>query len=481
MSTHSLFGDCMEKLLIVDDNAEIRKQLKWGLGKEYQILQAEDRESGIGQCLKHRPPVVILDLGLAPAEEGIEEGFQALEQMNTLDPAPKVIVVTGRGEREHAVQAIAKGAYDFYSKPIDLGELKIMLGRAFYLAGVEKAIRRLQNMDATRSQFSGLIGQCPRMQDVFTTIRKVASTQVPVLILGESGTGKEMVARAIHERSMRPAGPFIPLNCGAIAESLLESELFGHEKGAFTGAHGRVPGKVEFAEGGTLFLDEIGEMPAVLQVKLLRFLQEKIIQRVGGREDIVVDARIVAATNVDIGRAIAEGRFRDDLYYRLGVVTIALPPLRERGDDLNVLANLFLQRFGTDLGKQVRGFSTAALQAMRAYEWPGNVRELENKVKRAVVMADTAILEAKDLDLEVPEAVDSRGQGASLPRFREVLKGMKLKEARGLVEKEMLITALEEEHGNVSRAADILGLTRPTLYDLLKKHHLAGFSQADPE
>jgi two-component system NtrC family response regulator len=303
----------MEKLLIVDDNAEIRKQLRWGLGKDYAVLLAENAKEALSLVQKHQPAVVTLDLGLPPDAEGVSEGFACLEKMTAEAPSTKVIVVTGRGEKEHALRAVQSGAYDFYSKPIELPELKVMLQRAFYLSGLEAENRRLQEQGGVDNQMLGLFGQCPQMQEVFLTIRKVATVDVPVLILGESGTGKEVVARAIHGRSLRAARPFVPINCGAIPENLLESELFGHEKGAFTGAQARVKGKVEYAQEGTLFLDEIGEMPPPLQVKLLRFLQEKLIQRVGGREDIAVDARIVAATNIDLTQAIASGQFREDL------------------------------------------------------------------------------------------------------------------------------------------------------------------------
>jgi two-component system NtrC family response regulator len=348
-----------------------------------------------------------------------------------------------------------------------------MLQRAFYLSGLEAENRRLQEQGGVDNQMLGLFGQCPQMQEVFLTIRKVATVDVPVLILGESGTGKEVVARAIHGRSLRAARPFVPINCGAIPENLLESELFGHEKGAFTGAQARVKGKVEYAQEGTLFLDEIGEMPPPLQVKLLRFLQEKLIQRVGGREDIAVDARIVAATNIDLTQAIASGQFREDLYYRLGVITVQLPPLRERGADIPLLASLFLQRFSNEFGKKVRGFSAAALRAMDQFDWPGNVREMENKIKRAVVMADGLIIEPVDLGFvtassgdEVPDDQPAAGE------FGMQLEGMTLRDARGAVEKQLLVRAMERYEGNVSRAADILGLTRPTFYDLLKKHGL---------
>jgi len=463
----------VENLLIIDDNSEIRKQLKWALDRDYHVLSAEDRESALVQYRQHRPPVVTLDLGLPPEDEGTSEGFLALEEILAVAPKTKVIVITGRGEREHALRAVQLGAYDFYSKPIDLAELKVILKRAFQLAALEEENHRLQSTLGNPGGMFGLHGECPQMQEVFRTIRKVATVDVPVLILGESGTGKEMVARAIHERSLHSSGPFVPINCGAIPENLLESELFGHEKGAFTGAQARVRGKVEYAHEGTLFLDEIGEMAPLLQVKLLRFLQEQLIQRVGGREDIAVDTRILAATNIDLSSAIAAGQFREDLYYRLGVITVQLPLLRERGEDIPLLANLFLKRYSHEFGKKARGFSSTSLRTMARYEWPGNVREMENKIKRAVVMAEGPIIEPEDLGFAADSSEANRltdlasGGEIGLP-----LEGKTLKEARSAVEREMLVRAMEQQDGNISRAAEILDLTRPTFYDLLKKHNL---------
>ncbi|MHB1399545.1 MAG: PEP-CTERM-box response regulator transcription factor [Trichloromonadaceae bacterium] len=463
----------MEKLLIVDDSDEIRKQLKWGLGQEYKVLLAESVPKALELFAAHQPKVMTLDLGLPPDAEGATEGLRCLREVLAQAPATKVVMLTGNEERENALQAIALGAYDFYSKPINLAELKVILARAFHLARLEEENRQMHRaMGGVGGDLFGIFGQCPAMQEVFATLRKVASVDVPVLVLGESGTGKELVARALHGKSLRAAGPFIPINCGAIPENLLESELFGHEKGAFTGAQARLQGKVEYASGGTLFLDEIGEMAPLLQVKLLRFLQERVIQRVGGREDIAVDARIVAATNVDIQQAISTGAFREDLYYRLGVITLTLPPLRERGDDVHLLANLFLRRCSETFGRRVRGFSSEALAALRAYAWPGNVRELENKVKRAVVMCETPLVEAQDLGLAAPEAVDTaaveRG-GAVKPL---ALAGLTLREARALVEKDLLVGELDRQNGNIAQAAEALGVSRPTLYDLLKKYGL---------
>ncbi len=470
----------MEKLLIVDDSGEIRKQLKWGLTKNYKIFLAESVDEALKLFRQHNPKVVTLDLGLPPDIDGASEGLRCLEEMLRQEPATKIIVLSGNEDHANALTAVDMGAYDYYHKPINLDELRIILSRAFHVAGLEEENRRLQQSAGQDNEqgYSGIFGQCPQMQQVFSMIKKVASIDVPVLILGESGTGKEVVARAIHNRGIRKSGSMIAINCGAIPENLLESELFGHEKGAFTGAQNRVQGKIEYAEGGTLFLDEIGEMAPLLQVKLLRFLQEKVIQRVGGRTDIPVDTRIVAATNVDIVESIAAGSFREDLYYRIGVITINLPPLRERGDDIELLANIFLRKFGQEFGQKVRGYSTPALKWLRRYDWPGNVRELENKIKRAVVMTDSPIIEAHDLGFEekpLDSAVAEESQSAgtdSVPRDEISFSGMTLKDARRQVERTLLQQALERSQGNILKAAEELAVSRPTFYDLLKKHGL---------
>jgi two-component system, NtrC family, response regulator len=457
----------MEKLLSVEDNQEIQKQLKWGLGKDYKIFLAGNVSEALSLFEAHQPKVVTLDLGLPPDADGSVEGFRCLEAIMQQAPKTKVIVLTGNEERESALRAIRMGAYDFYSKPINLDELRVILGRAFHLSSLEEENQQLHTVLSDGSgELQGIFGQCPKMVDVFNTINKVSTSNIPVLILGDSGTGKEMVASAIHQKSLRKKGPFIPINCGAIPENLLESELFGHEKGSFTGAHGRVQGKFEYAHGGTLFLDEIGEMPLALQVKVLRFLQEKVIQRVGGRDNIEVDARIISATNIDTKQAIEEGKFREDLFYRIGGVTINLPPLCEREKDIFFLAHLFLRRFSETLNKRVRGFSMASLNRMEGYAWPGNVRELENRVKRAVVMADSTIIEPKDLDfLETEEKPKPKKES-----FTSEI--MTLKEARERIEREMVVAALERQKGNVVKTAEVLGVSRPTLYDLMKKHGL---------
>ena len=339
----------MEKLLITDDSDEIRTQMKWGFSKEYDVILAKDGKESLALFTKYMPRVTILDLGLPPHENGTEEGFRCLQQMFWLNPAAKVIVLTGNDQRENALKAIEMGAYDFYQKPANLDELRVIVRRAFHLSSIEEQNRSLHHaLEQQTSPVGGIIGHCAEMQSVFSTMRKVASSDASILIQGESGTGKELVARAIHSMSLRKGGPFIPINCGAIPETLLETELFGHEKGAFTGAHAQLQGKVEYAQNGTLFLDEIGELPALLQVKLLRFLQDKTIQRVGGREDVVVDTRILAATSKDLTQEMKENRFREDLFYRLGVVLIKVPPLRERKGDLDGPCNIFsekVQRF----------------------------------------------------------------------------------------------------------------------------------------
>lgn len=454
----------MEKLVIVEDNADIRSQLRWGLAAEYEVLVAGNRPEALSLFKKHLPKVITLDLGLPPDENGCEEGFRCLDDVLRQAPATKVIMITGNEDSENALRAVQNGAYDYYRKPLNLSELKVILARAFHLAAIEKENRSLQLcLDQHHQTPGGIIGQSPQMMEVFSSIRKVASSEVAVLITGESGTGKELVARAIRELSPKKTGAFIAINCGAIPENLLESELFGYEKGAFSGAHNRVQGKVEYANKGTLFLDEIGELPLNLQVKLLRFLQEKTIQRVGGREDISVDARIIAATNRDIVKETETGAFREDLYYRISVIHINLPALRERGGDIMLLANFFLRRFCNELKKKTRRFSAASVKLLESYEWPGNVRELENRVQRAVIMSDELIIEPESL-------------GFSLKAVKEGIhsfSNLTLKDAREMIEREMVVTAIENQNSNMARAAEALGISRPTLYDLVKKYDIS--------
>ena len=392
-----------QKLLIVDDDEDLRTQMKWALAQDYEVLLAEDRQSAAAVMRKEKPAVVTLDLGLPPLPAGVEEGFAALDEILNEHGQTKVIIITGRGEKENALRAVEKGAYDFFYKPIQLDELKVVLRRAFHLSQLEREQRALQQR-LSGDTFEGMLGTCGKMQEVFSVIRKVATTDAPVLIMGESGTGKELVARAMHRLSVRQANPFIVINCGAIPENLLESELFGHEKGAFTGAHIQRKGRFEMAEGGTLFLDEIGELPLTLQVKLLRFLQERVVERVGGREQIEVDTRVVAATNRDLKEAMKDGSFREDLYFRLGVILISLPPLREREGDVILLAKAFLERYADENRKKIKGFTDQAIDAIEQYAWPGNVRELENRIKRAVIMAEGTKITPVDLEMEAPRS-----------------------------------------------------------------------------
>jgi two-component system NtrC family response regulator len=442
-----------QRLLIIEDDEDLRKQMKWALAPDYEVLLAEDRPSAAAVMRKEKPVVVTLDLGLPPQPAGVEEGFAVLDEILNEHGQTKVIIITGRGEKENALRAVEKGAYDFFYKPIQLDELKVVLRRAFHLSQLEREQRALQRR-LSGDTFEGMLGTCAKMQEVFTVIRKVATTDAPILVMGESGTGKELVARATHRLSIRQAEPFIVINCGAIPENLLESELFGHEKGAFTGAHIQRKGRFEMAEGGTLFLDEIGELPLALQVKLLRFLQERVIERVGGREQIAVDTRVIAATNRDLKEAMKDGSFREDLYFRLGVILMSLPPLREREGDTILLAKAFLARYADENRKKIKGFTDQALDAIEQYAWPGNVRELENRIKRAVIMAEGAKIAPADLEMEAPRA-----------RY----EAMGLKEAREALEKELLAKAIARSGGNLSKAAMELGISRPTLYDLMEK------------
>ena len=443
----------MPKLLIVEDDETIRTQMKWALAKDYEIHLAGDRATACELIRSEKPSIVTLDLGLPPRPGETEEGFLTLKDIKEFDPLAKVIVVTGQDEKENAMKAIGLGAYDFFCKPIQIDELKVVLGRATYLSNLEQEYQDLQHRYQTDS-FEGMTGTSPQMQDVYTSIRKVATTDAPALIIGESGTGKELVAKAIHKVSSRRVNPFIVINCGAIPENLLESELFGHEKGAFTGAHIQRKGRFEMADGGSLFLDEIGELSPALQVKLLRFLQEHKIERVGGREEIPLNVRLMAATNRDLKEEMKTGNFREDLYYRLGVVVVSLPPLKEREGDVIVIATSLLHRYARENRKRIHGFSHQAIHAMDTYTWPGNIRELENKIKRAVIMAEGPRLTPMDLEL-----------GTEYDKY----EGRSLKEAREALEKELIERALRKNRGNMTKAAEDLGVSRPTLYELLDK------------
>ncbi|PYJ08041.1 MAG: PEP-CTERM-box response regulator transcription factor [Verrucomicrobia bacterium] len=440
------------KLLIVDDDEVIRLQMKWALGQDYDVVLAEDRPSAVAACRDHRPPVVLLDLGMPPEAGLPDEGMAALSEMLALDGLVKVIIITGQGEKRNALQAIDAGAFYFLVKPIEVEDLKVILGVACQVGALQKENRQMQQHFQTDT-FEGMLGTSRQMQDVFASIRKVATTAAPVLLLGESGTGKEMAALAIHRRSDRKEGPFVAINCSAIPETLLESELFGHEKGSFTGAHMQRKGRIEMAFGGTLFLDEIGELPLPIQVKLLRFLQGQRIERVGGRQEIQVDTRVVAATNADLEKGIVEGRFREDLFYRLAVVVIKLAALRDREDDVQLLAKDFLRRCARETGKDGLDFDREAKQALSRHTWPGNVRELENRVRRAVIMAEGRRLTAHDLELA--HLNDSPGVG--------------LKEAREAAERDTISRALRRHSGKIAPAAVELGVSRPTLYELMEK------------
>ncbi len=446
-------GSTKPKLLIVDDDDEIRTQMKWALAGDYTIALANDRASALEQFRAMRPAVVLLDLGLPPHPANPEEGLAILSELLSIDRSTKVVIVSGQSEKGPALRAIGAGAYDFVGKPVEMDELKLLLKRCFHLAQLEREYQRIQ-LELRGDTFEGLLGTGTRMQVVFESIRKVATTDAPVLILGESGTGKEMTARAIHQRSPRKNEPFVAINCSAIPESLIESELFGHEKGSFTGAHAQRKGRIEHSSGGTLFLDEIGEVPLPIQVKLLRFLQEQCIERVGGRQEIAVDTRVIAATNADLKKGMSSGSFREDLFYRLAVVQIVLPPLRDRDDDISLIAQTFLQRFAAENGRSGLTFSPDALRAIRQHDWPGNVRELQNRVKRAVIMSEGKRLSPADLELE------------SLAAPAQVLS---LKEARERLEREMIGQSLRRHAGKITAAAIELGVSRPTLYELIDR------------
>jgi two-component system, NtrC family, response regulator len=444
------------KLLIVDDDEEIRTQMKWALAGDYDIVLAEDRASAVEAFQTVRPLVVLLDLGLPPHPGDPDEGLATLSELLVLERLAKVVIITGQGEKGIALRAIGAGAYDFLIKPVDTEELKLLVRRGFHVAGLEIEYRQMQQRMGGEA-FAGMMGTSPAIRAAFDSIRKVATTEAPVLLLGESGTGKEMAARAIHECSARKDGPFIAINCSAIPETLLESELFGHEKGSFTGAHAQRKGRFEMANGGTLFLDEIGEIPLPLQVKLLRFLQEQCIERVGGRQPIQIDTRIVTATNSDLKKGMTAGTFREDLYYRLAVVQVVLPPLREREGDIRLLGQFFLQRFGAQANKTGLAFDQEALRTLDRHPWPGNVRQLENCVRRAVIMCEGKRLTVRDLELV------SVGQEPPA----------NLKDARENLERDMIQNALRKHSGKIAPAASELGVSRPTLYDLMDKLGIA--------
>jgi len=444
----------MRKLLIVEDDPGIQSQLRWCF-EDYEVIAATDRASAIAELRRHEPGVVLQDLGLPPDPEGVEEGFETLKQILTLAPFTKVVVVTGHGDQQNAVKAVGLGAYDFYQKPVDVDTLQLIVKRAYHIYDLEAENRRLSEATGA-SVLNGIIAASDAMMKVCRMIEKVAPTSATTLLLGESGTGKELLARAIHNLSPRAKKPFVAINCAAIPETLLESELFGFEKGAFTGAVRQTPGKVEVADGGTLFLDEIGDMPLALQAKLLRFLQERVVERIGGRTEIPVDVRVVCATNKNLTGEMAEGRFREDLYYRISEITINIPPVREREGGRILLARHLLAKFAKEQGKSIKGFSDDAQDAIDTYPWPGNVREMENRIKASVIMADGKYVTAEDL-----------GLSSSAPP-----PTLNLRAVRQHAETRAIRQALIRTAGNISRAADLLGITRPTLYDLLQKYDI---------
>jgi two-component system NtrC family response regulator len=445
------------KLLIVEDDEGLQRQLRWAY-EDYEVLVASDRNAAIDILRSAEPAVVTLDLGLPPDPDGVSEGFATLESILALKPDTKVVVATGHGARESALRAIASGAYDYYQKPVDIDQLGLIVRRAFQLHDIEDENRRLeQRVGDDRKVLGTMITAAPEMLKVARTIERVANAGVSVMLLGASGTGKELLARGLHNASTRRDRAFVAINCAAIPENLLESELFGYEKGAFTGAIKTTEGKIELAEGGTLFLDEVGDIPLQLQVKLLRFLQERVIERIGGRKAIPVDTRIVCATHQNLEEMIQQGRFREDLFYRLAEIVVKIPTLAERDGDAILLAKHFLHQFAKEMNPQVKGFTASALAAIGDWTWPGNVRELENRMKRAVIMADAKLISPEDLDLEP-------GPEGALP--------VNLKTAREETDRRAIRQALARAENNISSAARLLGISRPTLYDLMKQYDL---------
>lgn len=446
----------LRPLLVVEDDPALQKQLRWAFD-QYETLTAGDRESALAQVRRFQPPVVTMDLGLPPDPDSVSEGFKLLEEILSIAPETKVIVLTGQNDRSNALRAVALGAYDFFAKPFEIEMLALTIDRAFRLYDLQQENIRLQLMHQP-DVLAGLITRDPEVLRVCRTVEKVAASDATVLVLGESGTGKELIARGVHAASSRRKERFIAINCAAIPENLLESELFGYEKGAFTGAVKTTPGKIEVANGGTLMLDEIGDLPQPLQAKLLRFLQERVIERIGGRQEIPVDVRIVCATHQDLKALIREGRFREDLYYRLAEIVVSLPPLRARQGDAALLAHAFVRRFADEYKRGGMTLRDDAIRAIENHAWPGNVRELENCIKRAVIMADGNQITLEDVGLGEANGTD------------ELV--LDLRQAREDAEKRVIITALGRADGNVLRAAEILGVSRPTLYDLMHRYGL---------
>jgi two-component system NtrC family response regulator len=448
--------DNTSPLLIVEDDLALQKQIKWSLDT-FESVTAADRESALLQQRRHQPAVVTMDLGLPPDPDNVSEGFKLLEQMLASDPNVKVIVLTGQNDQANALRAVAIGAYDFLAKPFDPDVLRLTIDRATRLAELQAENRRLQALHQPDA-LSGLITRDNDMLRISRTIERVASSDATVLLLGESGTGKEVLAQAVHNASKR-SGRFVAINCAAIPENLLESELFGYERGAFTGAQKTTPGKIETANNGTLMLDEIGDLPMSLQAKLLRFLQQRTIERLGGRQEIAVDVRVVGATHQDLKSQIAEGRFREDLYYRLAEIVVNIPPLRARNGDAVLLAHAFLRRFAQEQRRGSLSFSDDAIKAIELHPWPGNVRELLNAMKRATIMADSDRLSCDDLGLPLPPESDNGAERSDLD----------LRTVREAAERQAIVSALARANGNIAKASDILGVSRPTLYDLMKR------------
>lgn len=442
-------------LLIVEDDPALQKQMRWAFDT-YETVVADDRETALTRFRRFEPAVVTMDLGLPPDPDGVSEGFKLLEQLLALAPDTKVIVLTGQHDRDNAVKAIGMGAYDFFAKPFEPELLLLTIDRAFRLYDLQQENRRL-SMQRNANPLAGILSISPEMQRISRTIEKVASTNATAMLLGESGTGKEVLARALHDLSPRKDQRFVAINCAAIPENLLESELFGYEKGAFTGAVKQTLGKIETANRGTLFLDEIGDLPSSLQAKLLRFLQQRVIERVGGRDEIPIDVRVICATHQDLKARIVDGRFREDLFYRLAEIVIDIPPLRERQGDPSLLAHAFVQRFSAEQNRGTMVLRQDALEAIEAHRWPGNVRELENCLKRAVIMADGPQITASDLGLAPPQSD---------------LGNLNLRQVREEAEKSAIVRVLGRVDGNVLKAAEVLGVSRPTLYDLMHRYGL---------
>jgi two-component system NtrC family response regulator len=443
------------KLLVVEDDAGLQKQLRWSLDA-YEVVVATDRETAMAQLRRHQPAVATMDLGLPPDPDGASEGLALLQQILAAAPDTKVIILSGNQERAFALKAIAMGAYDFHQKPLDADALGLVIARAFYLHAMQQENRRMLQIQSD-SPLAGIISRDPGMLKLCRSVEKVAPSSATVMLLGDSGSGKELVARGLHKLSTRADKRFVAINCAAIPEHLLESELFGYEKGAFTGAHRQTLGKLELAQGGTFFLDEIGDMPIALQAKLLRFLQQRVIERVGGRSEISIDVRIVCATHQNLKALAEEGRFREDLYYRLSEIVLTIPPLRERSGDSALLAHHFRNKFCASESRSMLSLSAEALAAIEAYAWPGNVREMENCIRRAVIMADGPQITPLDLGLQ------HSGAGE---------EDLNLRQARDAAEYRVMVKALARVDGNIVRAAELLGVSRPTLYDLMSHHGL---------